>query len=119
MLSDPVAVKGPQGLSGVVIWPGLTFNVWGSKLVRNEALEEALDWAQVRVTGTAEALATHLELVIARLREGNLIKSRSYLDDVTTYVRRHWGSPWRRAGVRVEGLRVSRCYGFPEEKGDG
>lgn len=89
MVSDPVNVEGPRGLTGLVVWPGLTFDIWGSRLVQNAAYEKALEWAQAQVDATAQCLSDNLALVTERLEQSNLTKS-SYLDETLGRIRSYW-----------------------------
>lgn len=90
-LSEPVTVRGPSGLNGIVIWPGLTFDMWGSKLVANVELEKAMTWTQERIDLTAQKLSSNIDLVCQRLSEGNLVKSGAYTSEVVQKARQLWG----------------------------
>lgn len=91
MLSDPVPVKGPAGFDGMVFWPELTFDLWGSQLVRNDAFEKALAWAQDQVQVTSRILAKNIQLILQQLREGQLMANRSYFAETTQRVQLLWG----------------------------
>lgn len=91
MLSDPVAVKGPAGFDGMVFWPELTFDLWGSQLVRNDAFERALVWAQDQAQVTSRILAKHIQLILQHLREGRLMANRSYFAETAERVQLLWG----------------------------
>ncbi len=90
VVSDPVSVKGPPGLVGLVMWPGLTFDLWGTALVRNEEYERAFTWAQDRVDRTAQCLRENLDEVTIRLERSSLIK-RSYTEETLKKIRGLWG----------------------------
>ncbi len=53
IVADPVEVEGPRGTFGMVVWPGLRHDLWGTKLVKDVAFEEAVAWAQTQVNATA------------------------------------------------------------------
>jgi len=89
MVSDPVNVEGPRGLTGLVIWPGLTFDIWGSRLVQNSAYRNALEWAQEQVDATAQCLSDNLPLLTERLEQSNLLKS-SYRDETLARIQSYW-----------------------------
>lgn len=89
MVSDPVKVKGPAGLKGLVIWPDLKFDLWGNRLVEDEAYQKALKWTQAQVDQTARVLSENLDKVVERLAESNLIKG-SYRDETIQRVRALW-----------------------------
>ena len=90
MVSDPVPVKGPPGLTGLVLWPDLKYDIWGTRMVEDESFREALDWSQIRVDATSRCLADNLDKVIARLRCSNLVGS-SYLDETIKKIEGLWG----------------------------
>lgn len=91
MLSDPVPVKGPAGFDGMVFWPELTFDLWGSQLVRNDAFEKAIVWAQEQVQVTSRILAKNIQLILQHLREGQLMANRSYYAETAQRVQLLWG----------------------------
>lgn len=90
MVSDPISVKGPPGLTGLVLWPELKYDLWGTRMVEDESFQEALSWSQKRVNATANCLANNLDKVIDRLRSSNLVKG-SYLDETIKKIEGFWG----------------------------
>lgn len=90
MVSDPVPVKGPPGLTGLVLWPDLKYDIWGTRMVEDESFREALEWSQSRVDATSQCLANNLDKVIDRLRCSNLV-GNSYLDETVKRIEGMWG----------------------------
>lgn len=90
VVSDPEYVTGPSGMIGLVHWPGLTYDLWGTQLVKDERYEEALKWTQEQVDATAHCLVENLEQLIERLRASNLLKG-SYADEMVVRIRQLWG----------------------------
>ena len=88
---DPVQIDGPRGLQGVVIWPGLSSDLWGTRLVEDQAYEAAVRWAQERVVATADCLCKNLGQVLERIDSSNLLK-KSYRQETLERLRQRWGS---------------------------
>ena len=89
VFSDPVIVDGPTGLVGVVLWPGLTHDIWGTKLVENDDYTKALKWTLDQVKATQDCLANNLEKVIERVQDSNLLK-KSYVDETLARMKTLW-----------------------------
>ena len=90
VFSDPVTVDGPLGLVGIVLWPGLTHDLWGTALVKNEAYAQALAWTDQQVEATSVCLANNLEAVLERVQSSDLI-GRSHLAETIHRMRSLWG----------------------------
>ncbi len=93
IVSDPVRIEGPQGFTGLVCWPGLKFDLWGTQLVRDDNFDTAVAWAQEQAKATADCLAQYLEHVIDRVCNSQLLKANYYADEVASRMRALWGSP--------------------------
>lgn len=89
MVSDPIPVKGPVGFTGIVLWPGLKFDLWGTQLVQDKAYQEAYDWTCEQVRATADCLHQNLDAILEQIAESNLIK-KSYVDETIRKVRGYW-----------------------------
>ncbi|HIB63569.1 MAG TPA: hypothetical protein EYO33_00205 [Phycisphaerales bacterium] len=89
MVSDPVKMKGPAGLKGLVLWPDLKYDLWGTRLVEDEAYQKAFQWTQTQVDQTARVLSENLNKVVERLAESNLIKG-SYKDETIRRIQELW-----------------------------
>ena len=83
-------MKGPAGLTGLVLWPELKYDLWGTRMVEDESFREALAWSQRQVDATSKCLANNLDRVIERLRCSNLVKG-SYLDETVKKIESFWG----------------------------
>jgi hypothetical protein len=90
IVSDPEPVPGPRGLTGMVLWPGLKYDIWSSRLVLDKAYHEAIEWALPCVAETADTLAENLDTVIERLGCSTLIK-KSYVEETIAKIRSYWG----------------------------
>jgi len=90
MVSDPIPVAGPPGLSGLVIWSDLKYDLWGTRPVEDDNFQEAMGWAQSRVDETSRCLAENLGEVVERLRSSNVLK-KSYADETIERIDGLWG----------------------------
>lgn len=91
MVSDPIPVAGPPGLSGLVIWSDLKYDLWGTRLVEDDNFREAMAWAQSRVDETSRCLAENLGEVVERLRSSNVLK-KPYAEETIRRIEGFWGT---------------------------
>lgn len=89
-ITPTVPIKGPPGLSGLVYWPSLKRDLWGTKLVTDDNYNEAISWVQEQADATCRVLSEHLDQVIERVQDSRLLKP-SYQDDTIAKIRSYWG----------------------------
>lgn len=90
IVSDPVVVNGPPGLHGLVTWPGLLFDLWGTALVRDCTYETAIEWTQTQVEAAARLLAQNLSMIRTLMSDSNLLHPK-YHKDIFGTMERLWG----------------------------
>ena len=93
IVSDPIAVPGPRGLVGMVVWPGFRYDLWGTRPVLDKVYEEAMAWTAKHIEATAARLSAHLEEVIDRVCGSRLLKANYYADEVAARMRQMWAPP--------------------------
>ena len=92
IVSDPIAVPGPRGLVGMVVWPGFRYDLWGTRPVQDKVYEEAMAWTAKQIDATAARLSEYLEEVIDRVCKSRLLKANYYADEVAARMRQMWSA---------------------------
>ncbi|MGE0487908.1 MAG: hypothetical protein AB7S38_01705 [Vulcanimicrobiota bacterium] len=70
--SESSPLEGPPGLAGRVVWPGLKRDVWGYRLVRDEAFERAIEWCTSIGHEMAATIKSHLQDLLDQIAASNL-----------------------------------------------
>lgn len=90
-VSAALPVTGPPGLHGLVWWPGLTRDIWQTRIIEDDQYQQAMEWVTAQIEATTRVLDS-LRADITQLLEASDLFVDRHRYDLQLAMRNFWSS---------------------------